>query len=87
MILNNDPPSGNKAEIACSTVMMITVTCCFDIKCWTLIGPFSVISQSEGVYKSEHRRSPAPVHSAVTLIKHDQPALGYSADLVFCGGG
>lgn len=77
-----------KQKIACSMFMMITVTCCFAVKCWTLVGPFLVIIESGAVHISKakmwHFTRQLP---AVIEIQHVLHVVGYLSDLGFCGGG
>lgn len=47
--------------------MIITVTCCFETKCWTLIGPSLVITESDALYISKERLSASPVNRLTSL--------------------
>lgn len=43
----------HKAKIACGVFTVITVTCCFEMRRWTLIGPLLAITESGNLYISK----------------------------------
>lgn len=47
--------------------MIITVTSCFETKCWSLIGPSLVITESDALYISKERRSTSLVERLTSL--------------------
>lgn len=68
--------------------MMMTATCCFVMKCWTLIGLSLVITEFGPPYKSkaetQHFTCRLP---AVTEIQHVLHTVGHLPDLGRGGGG